>query len=302
VNGITTTDFNNNDDVANSIALQGDKILAVGGSSLYESGNFALARYTADGTLDPSFGVNGKVITDFNDSNIYIDDIARSIALQGDNIVVAGYTGPRFFGPYDFALARYTANGTLDSSFGMNGKITTDFNMPYSQANAIALQGNKILVAGYTGGGEFGTYDIALARYTANGSLDSSFGVNGKVTTDFDYSDNVNAIALQGNKILLSGTTGSYGCCSNFVLARYTANGTLDSSFGVNGKVTGPPGIASAMSLQGNKILVAGSTFDSNNIDFVLARNTADGTLDSFFGEQGVLTGYFPSSQAYFTK
>src|SRR5207245_1474488 len=128
----------------------------------------------------------------------------------------------------NFALARYTADGSLDSSFRVNGIVTTDFNNSVDFANAITLQGDKIIVAGTNG-------DFALARYTADGSLDLSFGVNGKVTTDFNNSGGIaNAITLQGDKIIVAGTSDF----SVFALARYTANGNLDSSFGVNGKVT----------------------------------------------------------------
>src|SRR4051812_8778419 len=205
-------------------AFQGDKILVAGNTVNYPS-DFALARYSADGKLDSTFGVNGLVTTDFNNSS----DIGNAIALQGDKIVVAGYIlNPVSFN-YDFALARYSADGALDSSFGVNGLVTSDFNNSSDIANAIALQGDKIIAAGYTFNSANFTNDFALTRYTAEGRLDSTFGVNGLVVTDFNNtSDIVNAIALQGDKILAVGDG----------LARYTANGILDSSFGENGKIT----------------------------------------------------------------
>src|SRR5205807_1873678 len=117
-----------------------------------------------------------------------------------------------------------------------NGKVTTDFNGFEDLANAIVLQGNKIIAAGYAPNNNTSN-DFALARYTADGILDSSFGVNGKVITDFNNSnDQANAIALQGDKIVVAGYTGTPGLGA-FALARYTADGILDSTFGVNGKV-----------------------------------------------------------------
>jgi uncharacterized delta-60 repeat protein len=290
--GKVTTDFDSSDDKANAIALQGDKIVVAGSSN----SDFALVRYTADGTLDPSFGVNGLVTTDFNNS----PDVARAIALQGDKIVATGYNNG------DFALARYTANGTLDSSFGDNGKVTTDFNSFYDQANAIVLQGDKIIAAGYTD--NFYSVDFALVRYTANGTLDTSFGEHGEVTTDFDhFTDEITSIVLQGDKIIVAGSAASSSGNFEFALARYTADGRLDSSFGVNGLVTTDFSInfdeARSIALQGNKIIVAGSAEDSvnYNLDFALARYTADGTLDSSFGVNGKLTGYFPASYTFFS-
>ncbi len=302
VNGIVTTHFSEGStDNANAVILQGNKILVAGSTSNPASGtnqDFALARYTVDGVLDASFGVNGLVITDFDNSW----DVANSIVLQGDKIIVGGNNNNPVTSN-DFALVRYTADGTLDASFGVNGKVTTDFDSSYDVANSVTLQDNKIILVGTSRG------DFALARYTADGTLDASFGENGKVTTDFNNSDDqANAIAVEGDKIIAAGSTGhEFYSPHGFALASYTADGALDASFGVNGKVTTNftvPGADSsddkayAMVLQGEKIIVAGS----NNGDFALARYTADGALDASFGEQGLLTGYFPASQTFFTS
>jgi uncharacterized delta-60 repeat protein len=298
VNGKVTTDFNNSDDEANAIALQGDKII-VAGITVYPNYDFALARYTADGRLDSSFGVNGKVTTNFSNSRYNTYDEAYSIALQEDKIIVAGSSGG------GFALARYTANGVLDSSFGENGKVTTYFNSGHvedNQAYSIALQGNKILVAGNISYyDQNDPSDFALARYTADGYLDTSFGENGLVTTDFNNSRDVaTPMTLQGDKIIAAGYTYDSVVGNNdFALARYTADGKLDSSFGGNGKITtdfnGGEDYANAIVLQGDKIIVAGYTGDYYS-DFTLARYTADGTLDSSFGENGKVTSDFNNS------
>ncbi len=110
---------------------------------LYQS-DFVLARYTADGKLDSSFGVNGLVITDFNNS----DDQANAIALQGDKIIVAGYTYNLVVGNNDFALARYTIGGALDVSFGEQGLLTGYFPTSQTYFTSTVIQGNKIIVAG----------------------------------------------------------------------------------------------------------------------------------------------------------
>ncbi|TKK68951.1 T9SS type A sorting domain-containing protein [Ilyomonas limi] len=289
VNGKVITDFNSSTDEANSMVLQGGKIIVAGSGHNYS--DFALVRYTSDGAIDSSFGVNGKVTTDFN--NDYA--VAYSIALQEDKIIVSGSTQNPVNDNNDFALARYTADGKLDASFGKNGKVTTDFNSSEDHANTMALQGNKILVGGYSLGG---SADFALARYTTDGVLDSSFGENGKVTTNFGFSseDIAYSIALQGDKIISAGYTGYYPIY-DFALARYTADGILDSSFGDNGKVITAFNSsiddenyesATSIAIQEDKIIVAGFTGDNRgSADFALARYTTDGVLDSSFGENG---------------
>jgi uncharacterized delta-60 repeat protein len=269
-NGIQTTAFSGQTSFS-STALQGDKVVTAG--SVYDpvtnSSDFALARYKSNGSLDSSFGVNGKVTTDFENSDQVI-----AIAIQGDKIIMAGYG---FTSTVDYVLVRYTTNGTLDSSFGVNGKVTTDINI-----NSIAIQGDKIIVGGGTFAQGF------LVRYTADGALDSSFGVNGIAAVYF----NPSAIAFQGDKIVVGGSiynSGDY----DFALARYTADGKLDSSFGTNGNVTtdfgNPDDLANAIALQGDKIILAGftSVLASHENDFALARYTADGSLDSSFGVNG---------------
>src|SRR5205085_6748113 len=122
-----------------SIALQGDKIIVAGSTYDFNNNNnyFALARYNTDGVLDTSFGENGKVTTDFNNP----DDVANSIALQGDKIILAGYTGNFAFQTSDFALARYTVDGALDISFGEQGLLTGHFPTSQTYFTSTVIQG-----------------------------------------------------------------------------------------------------------------------------------------------------------------
>ena len=155
------------------------------------------AAAAAPGDLDPTFGSGGKVTTDVGGS-----DGAQAVAIQGDGKVVAAGLG-NFAGPGtgDFALARYNPDGSLDTSFGSGGKVTTDFG-GFDAASAVAIQPDgKIIAAGRSGSGDF-----ALARYNPDGSLDSSFGSGGKVTTDFGGFDSAFGVALQADgKIVAAG-------------------------------------------------------------------------------------------------
>src|SRR5437870_3563768 len=143
--GQVLTDFGGGDG-ARALALQADGRIVVAGRSCPSTWRFALARHDADGTLDPSFGGGGRVLTNFAGR-----DEASALALQSDGkIVVAGFSGAG--GRQDFAVARYNPDGSLDPSFGSGGRVLTDFGGD-DEASALALQSDgKIVVAGSAGG------------------------------------------------------------------------------------------------------------------------------------------------------
>jgi uncharacterized delta-60 repeat protein len=178
--------------------------------------DFALARYTSNGTLDATFGAGGTVTTDFAGGG----DIGRSVAVQSDGKIVAAGRAV-ISGNSDFALARYTSNGTLDAGFGTGGTVTTDFAGSVDQAFSVALQKNGNIVAAGLALIN-GNSDFALARYTSNGTLDASFGTGGTVTTDFAGSgDQAFSVAVQRDgKIVAAGQAVVNGGL-DFALARY---------------------------------------------------------------------------------
>src|SRR3954469_1778949 len=140
----------------------------------------------AAGGLDPTFGNGGKVLTDFGNGN-NSNEFASAVALQPDGkIVAAGY---RFFGNSsegaDMLIVRYNTDGTLDSTFGNGGEVTTDFGLTDIAQGVVIQPDGKIVVAGQTYGlfSVFG--EFALAPYNPDGSLDSSFGNGGMVTSLF---------------------------------------------------------------------------------------------------------------------
>ncbi len=156
------------------------------------------------------------------------------MAIQSDGkIVVAGGSGSTF------ALARYNANGSLDTTFDGDGKLTTTFGGTSSAAYGVAIQSDgKIVAAGYSLSAT-NNQDFALARYNTDGSLDTSFDGDGKLTTDFgSFFDFAFSVAIQSDgKIVAAGNSGA-GNTQDFALARYNTNGSLDTSFDVDGKVT----------------------------------------------------------------
>jgi uncharacterized delta-60 repeat protein len=292
--GKVFTDFGSDSSgTAHAIALQPDGKIVVAGGGYHGSGSdFALARYLPNGTLDASFGSTGQVLTDLGSSSL---DTALDLVLQSDGkIVVAGYVYAYLSSDFALvALARYLPNGTLDASFGSNGKVLTDSS---GKAHAIALQPDgKIVVAGerlIIADEDHYLSDFALARYLPNGTLDASFGSNGKVLTDFG--SEAFAIALQPDgKIVVAGYSGG-----DFALARYGPNGTLDPTFGGDGKVltdfgSGSFDLAYALALQprDGRLVVAGFSNDYNGADGVaLARYhaiTCSGVVVTQIGTAG---------------
>jgi len=158
--GKVITDFGGSDDASQSVVVQSDGKILVGGYSLIVSYAFALVRYDEDGTLDSDFGTGGKVITPFGGDY----DLGQSVAVQGDGkILVAGYSSLRM-NDEGFALARYTASGVLDNRFGTGGKVITDFGSAYDVGRSLVLQSDgKIVVAGYSGSSP--NCEFALVRY-----------------------------------------------------------------------------------------------------------------------------------------
>jgi len=289
--GTVVTPVGGSDDVVTAVALQPDgKIVAAGYMRTgAENSDFALVRYDPGGTLDTGFGSGGKVTTSLG-AGI---DVAFAVAVQPDGkIVAAGYShnGSNF----DFALARYNRNGSLDRSFDGDGKVTTPIRAGDDIAHALALQPDgKIVVAGDSFSGS--NDDFALARYNSDGSLDTGFHGTGKVTTAIGAgNDSASAVAVQSDgKIVVAGYTLS-GSVPEFALARYGPAGSLDRRFGVAGTVTTPIGHGAhawALALQPDgKIVAAGDADNGSDPDFALARYAVDGGLDATFDGDGTLT------------
>ncbi len=298
-NGVTTTNIAGGSDQALSVAIQSDGKLVVVGNA--ENGDFNIVRYNADGSLDATFDTDGIATTDFNNA----EDHATSVTIQSNGkIVVAGYVYDG--GDYDFALARYNTDGSLDTTFGTGGKVVTGLagydDFAYSM---VILQNDAIVVAGNSYNSS-GNSDFALARYDADGTHDEDdFGVGGFVLTDFGgYDDFAKAAAIQSDgKIVVAGGS-SNGTHSEFVLARYNADGTPDDDFGVDGLATvlfaGSSNIAYAVAIQSDgKIVAAGSVYDGSDYDFALARCNANGTPDAGFSADGMTTADYAGGNDY---
>ena len=264
-----------------AVVLQPDgKIVCGGGGGVASTADFRLSRFNPDGSLDPTFGVGGNVDLDFNGSG----DGVYALALTAEEKILAAgrsrSSSPGDLTQDNFAVARFNPDGSVDSTFGTGGKVTTDFNQEVDLGFAIVLQAdNKFIVSGQAVP-MTNFFDFGLVRYNENGSLDATFGNGGKVSTNFEFGADVAfAVKVQADgKIVAAGVKG--GTSTLFGLARYNANGTLDPSFGGDGKVeTFFNGIdqARALQIQPDGKLVAAGTANGGAIigQFALARYLA---------------------------
>ncbi|MCP5009492.1 MAG: hypothetical protein GY942_05905, partial [Aestuariibacter sp.] len=251
-----------------------------GGGSYGDTSEFA-ANFTATAATNeaPTFmplSADGIVTTDFSAS-----DTGYSMIVQSDGkIVVVGKSGN------DIALARYNEDGTLDTTFGSGGMLTTDIGGTGDVASSVTIQSDdKILIAGNNG------TDFALARYDTDGNLDTSFGSGGIFTIDAgdgwsgDYA--VYVTEQTDGRIVVVGQ-GSGGIDSGFAIVRLEANGIADATFGINGVLVnyiGEYGTAYGATVQTDgKLLVTGRVnkwLGPFTIELGLARFNSDGTLDA---------------------
>jgi uncharacterized delta-60 repeat protein len=292
--GIATTDLGGAGDQANDAALLPDGgVIAVGrtdASGILNS-DFGLVRYNPDGTPNRAFDADGIVTTNFFGKG----DQANAVAVQADGkILVAGFATSASGIDSDFALARYNPDGTLDTSFDSDGKVTTDLGTQSDDALALAIQPDgRVVAAGVAG------EDIALARYMPDGKRDPTFGNGGTEITDLGFNDVATGVALTPDgKILIAGYTIGAKLNNDFLLARYDADGALDTTFGTGGTVKtdlgGGDDFAENLTVDAQgRIILVGRTTSSTILDMALVRYNPDGRQDTSFDSDGILTADF---------
>lgn len=257
-----------------------------------QSGGMAVARYRADGRLDPAFGHGGLVVAGPGPP-----DIAFAVVVDPSGRIVVG-------GGYSaFALTRFLPDGTLDRSFGVDGVARAPFaEREPPSLFSLVLAPDGSLVAG----GEVFTLtarrDFAVARFLPDGLVDPTFGGDGTVTTDFGRlagvaarpgegsDDTVRALALGPGGTVLAG--GDAGYQSSWALARYLPNGALDPTFGDAGQLAvdlgdGYESVYGLVVDGAGRVVAAGSAAPAYTADFVVARYRPDGTPDPSFGDGG---------------
>jgi uncharacterized delta-60 repeat protein/uncharacterized repeat protein (TIGR01451 family) len=281
---------------ATSLVLQADgRIVAAGTARGDLDHDVAVIRLNGDGSLDPTFGTGGTVVTSIGDG----EDAGSALAIHPGTgaITVAGYTcaDAACTAGAHIGVVRYLADGSLDPVFGASGLVTTAISAD-DAADAVAiLPDGEPLVAGTTLAGS--SYDVALVRYRVDGTADPTFG-GGAVTTALGPEDSAWAAALQPDGKIVAAGGGL-----DMVVARYGPDGTLDPTFGAGGTTVVAPGQglleAVGVAVQGDgRLVLAGRHFSGSVAQFAVVRTTAGGVPDAGFGTAGVVTTPFPGGDA----
>lgn len=265
-----------------------------------DGGDVAVARFTAAGALDATFGGDGIVVLDLGGT-----EDAAGVALDAQGRVVVATTRTQG-STVEFALARLRTDGELDTNFSDTGRRVLDFgSSAESRAAGVAVQPDgKIVVAGTRTNASGSVF--AIARLEPDGDFDTTFAGNGKRVVDFGV-DNGNDVTASGvaiqddGKVLVAGTLqGAAG--SQFALARIDAAGEPDPSLDGNGKVVtdfGPDAMGAAVAVGATgRIVVAGTRQGAGDDDFALAVYEPGGSLDESFAGNGKRTIDFSADES----
>jgi uncharacterized delta-60 repeat protein len=292
-----THDTQSFDTAANAVALQSDGKIVVGGELTSAAG---VLRLNTNGTLDSGFGAGGLVVIHLPGGDSGGNEQTIGVAVQSDGKIVAGISNALADDNGRFILARLNTNGSTDTTFGNNGFAIAQPVLSGSDSVLAQQRDGKILLAG----------NGFMVRFDSDGQIDTAFGQNGaaQLTTRF-----ATGIALQANGGILI-TSGGITPGDNFppggvrfpsqagYVARYTANGVLDTSFGISGEAA-TVAADSAIALQsGGKIVIAGAASNGLLPGFALESYSSSGAINSAFGKHGGVntsfTGIDPTPNA----
>lgn len=297
--GIVRTDLGSNV----TLPSIGKQVLLQSNGSMYvifeSAGTVLIAKKHIDGSPDSTYGHNGY-------STSVVIDNAHAVLQKDGKIVMAGTVQADDCGGwnssnYDFALARFNTNGSLDQSFGGSGTFTTDFTGHDDVANAVFIQSDgKIVVCGITG--RYGEFDesnyeypklsdnIAIVRYNINGSLDNTFNGNGKSIIPLTPNwFTISSSAIQSDGKIIVAINDYYG----FNLARINIDGSLDNTLKLTTNLKRSDDsyfVANTIAIQSDGKFVLGGVWENSNgvKDFVLARFNINGTIDNSFNKIGI--------------
>jgi uncharacterized delta-60 repeat protein len=295
-NGIFTYSLNFEANVYGCVIRDNGKIVMTGSTTDYNDYKILLIQLNENGTLDESFGVNGVVVQKVSPATGYFEDFGYALTLQNDGkILVAGRSYDDQYRNMP-VIVRFTENGELDTTFGVNGVASIPVIGIDNDFDGILLQDDgKIIASGHYESG-LSYFTMLVVRFNTDGTLDITFGDNGIFNTSFSNVDDEGFdIAINSdNKILVAGFTATVGYNFSMLLMQLDSYGVLDPAFGNGGIVVADYGqydVGNSIHIQSNgKILVAGASGAMAPEDFDMAvwRYNPDGSLDDTFGTDGM--------------
>lgn len=273
--GIVRTDIGNGYNKAYALAIDGDQKILTAGSAIMDYQyllDFALVRYNTDGSLDTSFSDDGIVTTPIAPDD-HADEAYAMLVQSDDKIVLGGFTFGSGILDDSFALVRYNTDGSLDGGFNGTGILTIPLTAEVDHIYALAQDSNQKLIAGGYADG-----DLGMVRLNADGTLDTSFSDDGKMIDTGSWSFNTNLRDLElkvlsDGKIMVAGSGIGPNGSTDFMLARYNSDGSLDTTFADNGyklvPVVGANDYGYAMAVAADdSIIMAGGTDNLSDEEF----------------------------------
>ena len=294
-NGYTVFSLGTNDEIL-SIAIDSLGRIVTGGISVIGGSEvFVLARFTANGSLDTSFGVNGS-----NTSTPGTDDLITSVQIDATGEIFAAGDA-NFGGSPRGVVAKYTASGILDTSFGTGGYSASPAGVDYQFSSLVLENSGDVVAGGYSY--TTGHRAFTLTRLLPNGNIDTSFATNGYDYTTPGTRDGISSLALDSLGNIVAAGYATLAGNVHLTVARYLSSGLLDTSFGTGGFNTTTVGSGDYFNSvaidSSGKIISAGSANIAGQTTFAVARYNSDGSIDSTFGTNGVST-LTPGSNDYF--
>jgi uncharacterized delta-60 repeat protein len=295
-NGRVTTDITPYADSARAVVVQPDgKIVAAGNAGVDGTGasDFAVVRYNTDGSHDASFDGDGIVVTDFGPDVVDDQDTVHSVALQADGKIVVFGTAKVTGATFGFALVRYNADGSLDTTFDGDGKLSfAPSNVFISGAGMVIQPDGKIVAAGSRNAGD--TTSSLVARFNPNGSLDTSFDSDGWMSGPLPGATAV-ALTADGKITFVGQIFDQSG--SAWGVAQLNPNGSVNMFFGTGGVATYNAGFydaAYSIVTRANDIFVGGSSTTSSITPNygLLVRFRPDGVADYSRHYSGEFIGF----------
>jgi uncharacterized delta-60 repeat protein len=290
--GLVVTDWTPGDDEAWGLVVLGnDKIVAAG----FAGGSFAAARYTPSGHLDHTFGGgDGKVTVNFTPAKDAAWDLAKA---PGGKLVLVGQAGPAAHPVV--AVARLSADGTLDHAFSGDGKATEDLGPSYGW-DGIVLGDGSVIVTGNANGGTFA--EVMITKFTSAGKVDGSFGDSGSWIAAAPNDAFANAVVrMASGKYMVGASVGNGTGSYDVGLFRFDANGHEDGTFGTQGLVIrdfGGRELVTDMKRTGSKLVIALNWTGQGGVtdQIGVARVLSSGSPDAGFGHQGLAVSTLPEA------
>ncbi|MFZ1798966.1 MAG: T9SS type A sorting domain-containing protein, partial [Chitinophagaceae bacterium] len=291
---------------SHSIILPDGKILLIG-----EYAGLGIDRFNPDGSYDESFGINGRYSISLNGKLSGPDN--KTFALLDDGRIICatryfpkGYTGNKL----DMGLVRLKANGTLDSSFGVNGLDTLELDIITRATGLVVQPDGKIVISGDVQKNVYNEKRTFICRFMPDGGLDPTFGEEGIVVSTYAYATLSNSLVINAAGKLIRGSTYDlYGGRAPFMLESFNSDGSQDADFGKNGVAkyvfgdgqggTWNNGMFMMAQQTDGKLVCTGESGRNENIFMALCRFNADGSVDASFGDGGGIIVPYKNSDVY---